>query len=159
MDAASAEADGLLVRSAVLADKPLLRQLVQLYRYDFSVFDDADIDAHGYYDYPYFDNYWTEPERHPFVFEVGGAAAGFAFVRAGTPHDMAEFFVLRKYRRRHVGGQAVCSLLRQFPGDWQIRQMRSNEAATTFWRSVIPYPFVDSTNDEGLMQLFTVPDP
>src|SRR5260221_3272100 len=88
---------------AELRDKPLLRQLLQLYQYDFTEFDPADVDDDGFYRYPYFDNYWTEPERHPLLLRVDGNWAGFALVRAGTPHDMAEFFVMRNYRRGGAG--------------------------------------------------------
>ena len=140
-----------------MADKAVLSRLLQLYLHDFSEFEGTDVGPHGEFDYRYFDNYWTESERHPFLIEVSGATAGFAFVRAGSPHDMAEFFILRKYRRRHVGRTAARLVLAEFAGDWQVRQLRSNPAATTFWRSILPYSYVDSSNDEGPVQLFTVP--
>ena len=136
-------------------------RLLQLYLYDFSEFGGGDVGADGRFAYPYFENYWTEPERHPFLFGVGDAAAGFAFVRApvlaGAPHDMAEFFILRRYRRRDVGRVAATSVFEMFPGEWQVRQMRSNVSATAFWKATIPYPFEESSNDDGPLQRFVVP--
>lgn len=146
----------LVVRPAEVADKVAIRQLMQLYLYDFSEFDGSDVGAHGEFDYRYLDNYWSEADRHPFVFEVAGAKAGFALVRAGTPHDMAEFFVLRKYRRGHVGKHAAALLFDRFPGAWQVRQLDSNPVATAFWRATLPYPFTETANEDGLVQRFTV---
>lgn len=95
------------VEPATLAEKPALARLLELYAYDFSELNDADVDDDGAYGYRHLDAYFAEPERHPFLVRVDGRLAGFAFVRAGTPHDMAEFFVLRKYRRGGVGVAAA----------------------------------------------------
>jgi predicted acetyltransferase len=136
-------------------DKSVLRRLLELYQHDFSEFDGRDLDAHGEYGYPYIDHYWTEPERHPFLFAVDGRWAGLALVRAGSPNDMAEFFVIRKYRRAGLGRQAAGELLRQFPGRWAVRQLRSNPAATAFWRAVIPFSFIERETDKEVIQEFT----
>ena len=69
------------------ADKPVLRRLIELYRYDFSEFDGRDLDVHGEFGYRYLDNYWNDAERHPFLFKVGGRWAGFALLRSGSPSD------------------------------------------------------------------------
>ena len=148
--------DGIEVVEAEAGDRSLVRQLLELYLYDFSEFTDADVDAHGLYGYQYLDHYWTEPDRHPFLFRVDGRWAGFALVRAGTPHDMAEFFVLRKYRSRGVGLAAARDLFARFPGEWQVRQMAANTNATKFWRQAIPVDFVEELGDNGPVQRFTI---
>ena len=38
-------------------EKSVLRQLVELYAYDFSEYDDADVNEYGLYGYTYFDYY------------------------------------------------------------------------------------------------------
>ena len=38
----------------------MLRRLIELYRYDFSEFDQADLGPHGDYGYRYLDHYWSE---------------------------------------------------------------------------------------------------
>jgi predicted acetyltransferase len=147
------------VLEATPGDKSVVRQLLELYQYDFSDFVDADLDAHGYFDYGYLDNYWTEEHRRPFLFRVEGKWAGLALVRSGVPHDMTEFFVMRKYRRHGVGIVAARELFARFPGDWQVRQMATNPAATTFWRRAIPYAFEEEQNEHGTVQRFAVPNP
>ena len=141
---------------ATIDDKPVLRQLLELYAHDFSVYNGADVDDNGLYRYPYLDNYWTEAERYPFLFKVDGHFAGFAFVRVGIPHDMAEFFVMRKYRRSGVGMEAARAVFATFPGEWQVRELAANEGATAFWRTAIPVRFAEDTNHEGPVQHFTI---
>jgi predicted acetyltransferase len=144
------------VVGAELRDKPVVRQLLQLYQYDFSEFDGADVDADGSYLYQYLDEYWTEAARHPLLFRVDGNWAGFALVRSGAPHDMAEFFVMRKYRRSGVGTVLARAVFARFPGEWQVRQMTSNPSATAFWLQAIPVDFERDTLQHGPVQRFTI---
>jgi predicted acetyltransferase len=142
------------VLDAIEQDRPVLRRLLELYRYDFSEFDDADVGAHGEFGYRYLDHYWTDPERRPLLFRTAGRWSGFALVRTGDPNDMAEFFVLRKYRRTGVGRGAAREVLRRFPGRWTVRQQLVNPVATEFWRAAIPYPFTERTTEtERVMEL------
>lgn len=135
-------------------DRTVVRRLLQLYHYDFSEFDGADVDSHGEFLHRYFDHYWTAPDREAFLFRVDGAWAGLALVFTGDPHDIAEFFVMRKYRRRGVGAAAAARLFERFPGEWTVRQLLSNPAATTFWRAAIPYPFREAVEAGEVRQTF-----
>ncbi len=138
-------------------DADTLRRLIELYTYDFSEFNQADLGSDGRYgDYPYFDAIWTDADRHALLFRVDGRLAGFAIVRTGDPHDMAEFFVMRKYRRAGIGIHAARAVFAKFPGAWQTRQQFANTAATAFWRRAIPEPFVEHENDEGPFQQFVI---
>ncbi len=149
-------------------DKPVLRNLFELYQYDFSEYENSDVDEHGLYGYRYLDHYWTEPGRHAFFIRVDGKLAGFALVRelhegySSPTHSIAEFFVLRKYRRRGVGREAATRLFDQFPGRWRVAEEESNLPAQAFWHKVIEtytrgnYEEMRMNNDEwrGLLQVF-----
>jgi predicted acetyltransferase len=137
-------------------DRSVVRRLLQFYHYDFSAFDDADVDSHGEFLHRYFDEYWTDSDRKAYLFRVDGAWAGLALVFTGLPHDLAEFFVMRKYRRRGVGAEAAAQLFARFPGDWTVRQQLSNPAATTFWRKAISYPYRETVENSEVVQRFTV---
>jgi predicted acetyltransferase len=139
-----------------LADKSVLRRLLEFYVYDYSEYMGWDTDEHGAFGYRYLDHYWTEPDRHPFFIRVDGHLAGFALVRAGTPHDMAEFFVMRKYRRTGAGRQAAAMVFAGFPGEWQVRQLAENAAGTAFWHSAIPVPFDEEMHDGRPVQRFVI---
>jgi len=131
------------LRPARLEDKVVLQRLMELYLYDFSEYEGADVDAGGLYGYGYLDQYWVESTRYPFLIRVDGRWAGFALVRDyadsdGTlVHGMAEFFVMRKYRRAGIGRAVACRLFDAFPGSWHVGQVVENVPAQRFWRRVI----------------------
>src|ERR1700677_4470834 len=112
----------------------------------------------GEYLHRYFDEYWTDPDRKAFLFRVEGALAGFALVFTGEPRDIAEFFVMRKYRGRGAGAQAASSLFARFPGRWTVRQQLTNPAATAFWRKAIRYPFQEHEQGTEIVQSFISAD-
>jgi predicted acetyltransferase len=72
------------VTEALDDDRTVIRRLLQLYHYDFSEFDGGDVNPHGEYLHPYFDEYWTDSDRKAFLFRVEGALAGFALVFTGS---------------------------------------------------------------------------
>jgi hypothetical protein len=90
--------------------KPVVANLLELYAHDFSEFHDLQLGADGRFGYRDLPRYWREPHRHPFVVRVGGNLAGLVLVKRGseisgaeTVWDMAEFLVVRGYRRRGIG--------------------------------------------------------
>lgn len=149
----------LRVLEATIADKPVVQNLLELYQHDFSEFDDRDVDAQGLYGYPYLDQYWSEADRRPFLFDVDGQWAGFALLHLGPPIDMSEFFVMRRFRRSGVGREAALQLFRKFPGTWQIRQLPRNPIAALFWRSTIPVDYRELENEDGIVQHLVIPPP
>ncbi len=146
------------VSRATVEEKPVVGHLCELYAHDFSELNGADVDERGVYGYRYLDSYWMEPERHPFLIRVDGCLAGFALVRTLPPHDMAEFFVMRKYRLGGVGVEAARAVFARFPGEWQVRELASNVGAVAFWRRAIPVSFTEDTNHEGPVQHFSMPE-
>jgi predicted acetyltransferase len=145
------------VRVGELADKPVLRQLLEFNAYEFSRFTDADLDEHGRFGYLYLDHYWTEPDRLPYLIIVGTSIAGLALVRTSSPHSMAEFLVMPKYRRAGVGTAAAREVLAALPGPWEIHELPGNEAAARFWRQAIPCPYTEKRDEHGTRQSFSMP--
>ena len=129
---------------AAKEERVALENLMQLYSYDWSELGPFDVGDQGRFaDYP-LDAYWQEDWRHPFLLRVETKLAGFAMILersrlTGTAgvFDMAEFFVMRRYRRKGVGAAAAAAAFDRFKGPWEIRQRRENVAATAFWRRVI----------------------
>jgi len=141
---------------ATLDDKSTILELLQFYLYDFSELTGTDLAEGGRYEHRSFDPYWTDADRHPFLIRADGRLAGMALVQSGDPHDMAEFFVVRKYRRSGVGAEAARTVFAMFPGEWQVRQIAANPGATAFWRRIIPVPFRDDANEHGPLQRFRI---
>jgi predicted acetyltransferase len=146
------------VDAATVEERDVVARLLELYAHDFSERNGADVGDDGLYGYRHLDAYWTEPDRQPFLFRVDGRLAGFALVRTGPPVDMAEFFVLRKYRRGGIGTDAARAVFARHPGQWQVRQQWENTGAIDFWRRAIPVPFDEGETDEGPVQRFLMPE-
>lgn len=130
--------------AATLEQEPILANLFELYAYDFSEFHDVHVGEDGRFGYKLLSRYWTEPGRWPFLVKIGGKLAGFVLVKTGSEvsseaatWDMAEFFILRGYRGRGVGSDVAREVWRRFPGPWEVRVMKSNRAASAFWKRVI----------------------
>ena len=155
-----------------LEEKPSLERLMQLYLYDFAEFDGADVNDQGLYPYKYLPLYWTEPDRRPFFIRVNGKLAGFVLVRLDIDrliepprkvNQIAEFFVMKKYRRYGVGAFAAQWVFDQFPGDWEVEQIATNLPAQTFWRKIISRytngnyreMFLHNEHHHGPIQSFT----
>lgn len=120
------------------SDKALIAQLLELNAHEFSRFDGRDLGYDGRFGYPYLDLYWVpEENRHPFVIWVDDCIAGCVLVRCGSPHQIAEIFVLNKFRRRGVARAAVGQVFDMFPGEWEIEQWVSNGSAGAFWDLVL----------------------
>jgi predicted acetyltransferase len=128
------------VLPAAHGQQPILANLIELYAHDFSEFADLEIGEDGRFGYASLPLYWSEPGRHPFLIRIDGQLAGFALVKQGSEltgnraaWDMAEFFILRGYRRRNIGTQAVHQVWKLFPGPWEVRIMHANISALRFW--------------------------
>ena len=123
---------------AAAEEEPILANLLELYAHDFSEFLDIKMSPDGRYGYAQLPLYWREPNRHPLLVRVDGNLAGFVLVKGDeNGWDMAEFFVVRRYRRRGIGSEIAHKVWRQFPGRWAVRVMESNQSAQQFWERVI----------------------
>ena len=130
----------LRVRPALLEEKELLGRLMQLYLHDYSEFEGSKPDARGEFEYRYFDDYWSMPTiRFPFLIRIDGSPVGFALVRImdNQRFSMAEFFVVRAYRRNRIGASAAKYIFEGFGGPWDVTEHPRNTPAQEFWRWLI----------------------
>jgi predicted acetyltransferase len=164
----SAPDDPVEIVPALREQEPILANLLELYIYDFSEFMDVQLRADGRFGYERLPLYWKEPNHYPFLITVNGDLAGFVFVRRGSQisgdediWDVAEFFVVRGYRRLRVGMKAAHEVWKKFPGKWEVRVINRNQRAQKFWpraieeflgKTIAPIPF--EKNGEG-WYLFT----
>src|SRR5205085_1106212 len=109
------------------------------YSYDWSPLVGLDVDANGRFKGVDLNPYWGDDWHHPFVLRVDDRPAGFALILGrsrltGTVgvHDMAEFFVMRRYRRQGVGSAAARAAFDAFRGEWEVRQRDEQPDATRF---------------------------
>jgi predicted acetyltransferase len=148
----------------------VMHNLMNLYLYDFTVYTGEDANEEGLFVYEYLGRYWTEPRRYPFLVRVDGQYAGFVLVRDSVDegqgqvtHNIAEFFVMKKYRRLGVGREVAWRIFDRFPGCWRVGEMEENQPAQAFWRSVISeytngqFEEIHQEDWEGPLQVFMSP--
>lgn len=128
------------VRPAEASQRPVVERLIQLYLYDMASQHPWPLEPDGTYGYDLLDRFW----QHPYLMYADGELAGFALVIRGCPITgqsdcwfMAEFFVLRPYRRRGLGRAAVERLLANHPGSWHVTVLQSNAPAMDFWQRAL----------------------
>ncbi|WP_282033902.1 GNAT family N-acetyltransferase [Metabacillus indicus] len=126
---------------ADVSKKPVFENLMQFYLYDFSEFNNAAVNVKGLFDpYAYLDKYWVEEGRFPYLIVHNGEFAGFALVRfdlSENVYSIAEFFILKKFRRNSLGTTAAHDLFRLHPGKWEVTQIERNVPARRFWEKTI----------------------
>jgi predicted acetyltransferase len=121
--------------------EPILADLLELYSRELGPLFGLELRKNGRFGYANLPLYWTDPLRYPFLVRVDGELAGFALV-CRTPGlrgdeevwDMAEFFVMPEFRKQGIGTRIAHEVWRGFPGAWQIRVLRANQAALHFWQ-------------------------
>jgi len=140
------------------SQRQIITNLIQLYKYDFSEFAEVgsrygEVGPDGRFVYEELDSYWREDGRFALKVEADGRLAGFVLVNRWSAlnrlldHSVAEFFVLRKYRRIGVGSRAARVLFERWPGRWEVSVARYNKPALSFWRKAIRAA-VDGTVEE-----------
>ena len=125
-------------------DKDIVFNLMQLYTYELSFFEDEttnfQLQENGLFKLSkYIDLYWIQEERHPYILKYDGQIAGFVLVRFNEDgmNEIAEFFVLNKYRKHGAGTFMANEMFKKFKGKWEIRTLLKNKQAQEFWRKVV----------------------
>ena len=125
----------------------LIQNLMQLYTHDFSEFwagtTRGDLDPDGRFPAYPLEDYWSRAHWWAGLICCNARLAGFALINdethSGMPaqRNMAEFFVLRKYRGNGVGQAAAEILFSRHPGSWEVAVARRNTRALQFWPKLI----------------------
>lgn len=124
--------------------KEIILNLMQLYTYELSFFEDETtnfklLDNGLYAMSRYIELYWKEEKRHPYILKCDGKLAGFVLERFNEDNmnEIAEFFVLNKYRKLGAGTFMANEMFKRYKGKWEIRTLLQNKRAQEFWRKVI----------------------
>jgi predicted acetyltransferase len=153
--------EGAIITKVAMVERDVLWRYLQFYIYDMSRFTDAR-PVDGVFAYRHFDAYWREGERRSALWaHYDGDTAGFALVRfdmADNHHEVAEFFVLKRFRRRGIGRAFARQLLARSPGPWKLHHLANNNAAAiAFWRGVldrfVPFTEAPLAHPDGLPRI------
>jgi len=114
------------------AYKIVIKNLMQFYIYDFSEFISCDVEEDGLFEaYPYLEEYWNdENHRFPYLIKIDQIYAGFVLVRfieseARNYFSIAEFFIMKKYRRKGIGKAVAERVFNLHRGRWEVYQKKA----------------------------------
>ena len=125
--------------------KHVLRSMLELCLHDLSEFDDEytslELNEAGLYGYNYLDYYWNEEGRFPYLLSIDGKLAGFSLIKTvegdSLTFEVAEFFILRKYRKMGIGKELINRMFSLHKGNWTIDTAIKNTVAQNFWRNAV----------------------
>ena len=122
-------------------DISVIQNLARFYVYDMSEYMGWRCPENGLFGCRD-DDFWDNNRNHFFVVRLDSELAGFAVIEEldeyeSADYDVAEIFILRKFRRRGFGRNVAQILFDKFRGSWQVRQLPDNLPAPIFWRKVI----------------------
>lgn len=140
-----AVAESVSVKLAGSSERRVIESLSQFYIYDFSEMEPVGScnlefdDQGGYPVLTDLDSYWRIEGFQPLLIRVERCLVGFALINThshgggSVEHNMAEFFVARKYRRRGVATEAARRIFARYAGFWEVAVAARNLRALAFW--------------------------
>lgn len=129
---------------ATTADQAsLIRNLYQFYAYESSDWEQEDVEVDGrfYIHDEHLQRYWQADGWGAYLVLADGFIAGFVLVeRSELPGidalELADLFILKKYRRQGIG-RAVALQLLGGEGDWLMRCYAQDTPAVAFCNGVL----------------------
>ena len=122
----------------------VIKNLMQFYIYDFSEFAGYDVEEDGLFAaYPFLEKYWKEKDqKFPYIIKKEEKYAGFVLIKfieseKRNYFSIAEFFIMKKYRREGIGKAIAKQIFNLHKGQWEVYQKESNKPAQLFWNKII----------------------
>ena len=128
--------------TADVKDKDKLYRLLQYALYDGSQYIDNDINEECIFEYKWFDNYFTDSDRNAYFIKNGEDYLGMVLVNENLKFNndgkcIAEFLIMPRFRRNHIGKKVAYDIFEMFKGDWEVQPMENNPIAYSFWKNII----------------------
>lgn len=105
--------------------------LLEIREYDPKIM----LDENGNPVYKWFNYYWVDKNRYPIYLKLEDKVIGFALIRKldAKTHEIAEFYVMPKYRRNGYAMWFANEILNQFKGSFEFSTNINNIKAINFW--------------------------
>jgi len=122
----------------------LIRNLYQFYAYESSDWEaeDVEVDGRFYIHEEHLARYWQSPGWSADLILVDGFIAGFVLIeRSELPglevNELADLFILKRYRRQGIAKAVAQQLLCSGTGDWLLRCYALDPAGVAFCQAVL----------------------
>lgn len=134
----------IILKKAEQDKKDILFRLLQYSLFEESISDQNDMNENALFEYPWFEDYFVEPDREAYFILEKGSDRLLGFVMINTymqknsaGHSIAEFMVLPKFRRNEIGKKAAVMCFDMYQGNWEVSPSYGSEQAYLFWKNVI----------------------
>ena len=123
--------------------KEILRNLLEKSGYEFSQYNDGDLNDLGLIGHKWLDVFWLENGWHAYFIKVENKLAGYVLMTDvvdklfNNNYQIWDLFIIYKYRRQGVGTYVMNEIFKKFKGRWQITRHKKNIAAKYFWDMMI----------------------
>ena len=123
-------------------EKPLIQNLLQFYEYEFSVYEEDDVDENGDFEIADVDEYFDIDEYTPLLVKVAGQPAGFVIVNSdpNAPNGrflIEEFFIMKRFQQQGIGQEVARKVFDMFGQDWVVRVISENLKGQSFGQKAI----------------------
>lgn len=109
--------------------------IVQCYEAEFSAITGKKPNASGLFE---LDTHLGD-DTLGFLLEIDNTPAGIAAIhcKEAQDYEVCEFYVIPYFRKNGIGMEFAHTIWKNYPGDWEIKQIQGAEYATVFWRKTI----------------------
>lgn len=125
-------------------NKDVLYRLLEYSLYEESANDLNEMNEDAIFEYKYFNSYFTDDDRDAYFIreKETNKILGFAMVNAYVQvfengHSIAEFMVIPKYRKNHIGKKVAFELFDKYRGNWEVSPSYNSCSALFFWNKVV----------------------
>ena len=123
-------------------EKDKLYRLLQFALYDGSQYIDNETNEECIFEYKWFNNYFIDDDREAYFIKDGNKYLGMVLVNENLKFNnngkcIAEFLIMPRYRRNHIGKKVAYDIFEMFKGDWEVQPMNNNPIAYSFWKNII----------------------
>ena len=130
------------LEKVTLDKKDVLYNLLQFALYDGSQYLENELNEKGRFNYTRFDNYFTDDNRESYFIKTQNKYIGFVMINENLKFNnsgksVAEFLIMPKYRRNHIGKKVAIEIFNMYPGYWEVEPIENSESAYKFWKKTI----------------------
>lgn len=130
------------LEKVILEKKDVLFNLLQFSLYDGSQYSENSLNEDGKFEYSWFDKYFQDESREAFFIKYNHEYIGFVMINenlkvCSTGKSVAEFLIMPKYRRKHIGRKVAIDIFNMHQGYWEVEPLENSEQAYYFWEKTI----------------------
>lgn len=127
-----------------ITKKDTLYRLLEYSLFEESLNDGNEMNEEAIFEYKYFESYFKEDSRDAFfIREIDtNKLLGFVMInqyvqKVDEGHSIAEYMVIPKYRKKHIGKNVAFECFDMYGGNWEVSPSFGSESAYQFWNKVI----------------------